>query len=771
MRAVRDRDGKVYLDYLQNGHGRLLVAPFCVRPLPGAPVSMPLEWSRGERPLEARALQHPLGAQAAAEARRSAHGRADGIDRHAGRARFVDAAARRLGGVRATGCALLESRPKRRSSLRKPVTLIGGQFGSRHFGTQPYLDDAVALTRHGSAAGALYRRCERRRRGVRHGALRVDRGAGAHRTSCGRSSRRSRRDEPARARGARACRTSFSSAAATSKPEWMSLRARDSSPTFAQRRRAVSYSQECRPGRSCSASDGFAGRARTPATTRPRRTSAWAWRRARSTGTARPMAGPRRARSRPCARASSGAKARVYGVPSGGALIARRRWQNARTRRAGPRVRGAAAQAARRSNGRWRPRDMSYSSSTLAGESGTRRGAWWPRCRCIAIVRSRRPIRPTSSRWLARVPPVGKRELRRGFPESARARAPGSARRDAHGASHVARDLGHDVRSPAGHLGMVVVGPAGARGDALERADRASDGPRRLSRGRADDAGLRRRHVPFRQPDAGRAQHRRHPVLQRERGPDSLDRRRVRADVARVVRVRAARRRGRPGVPRDHRARGARSRPARAVAGVHHADVRDDDACDAPRHRPRVRCARVPALRRDRGRRAVHGMRARAAAPERAAQPCRSRARAGLRPARESARDDARPRVDAAAALRHRRRRARRRVARVPVRPRERRPVARAHRRPAKRLHERRRRDRDAADDRRCDPRGARARRDARAVAARGRQRARRRPAQRDERGRRRAKPSARLLARPIRGERVAAIAPEASGKYRLVKR
>jgi bifunctional non-homologous end joining protein LigD len=43
-RAVGDRGGKVYLDYLQNGHGRLLVAPFSVRPLPAAPVSMPIEW-------------------------------------------------------------------------------------------------------------------------------------------------------------------------------------------------------------------------------------------------------------------------------------------------------------------------------------------------------------------------------------------------------------------------------------------------------------------------------------------------------------------------------------------------------------------------------------------------------------------------------------------------------------------------------------------------------------------------------------------------------
>src|SRR5213593_2083779 len=44
-RQVQKRDGKVYLDYVQNGHGRLLVAPYSVRPLPGAPVSMPLKWT------------------------------------------------------------------------------------------------------------------------------------------------------------------------------------------------------------------------------------------------------------------------------------------------------------------------------------------------------------------------------------------------------------------------------------------------------------------------------------------------------------------------------------------------------------------------------------------------------------------------------------------------------------------------------------------------------------------------------------------------------
>jgi bifunctional non-homologous end joining protein LigD len=43
-RSPRSRGGRVYVDYLQNGHGKLLVAPFCVRPLAGAPVSTPLRW-------------------------------------------------------------------------------------------------------------------------------------------------------------------------------------------------------------------------------------------------------------------------------------------------------------------------------------------------------------------------------------------------------------------------------------------------------------------------------------------------------------------------------------------------------------------------------------------------------------------------------------------------------------------------------------------------------------------------------------------------------
>ena len=53
-RPLRARKGRVYIDYLQNGHGRLLVSPFSVRPLPTAPVSMPLRWSDVKRGLNPR---------------------------------------------------------------------------------------------------------------------------------------------------------------------------------------------------------------------------------------------------------------------------------------------------------------------------------------------------------------------------------------------------------------------------------------------------------------------------------------------------------------------------------------------------------------------------------------------------------------------------------------------------------------------------------------------------------------------------------------------
>jgi bifunctional non-homologous end joining protein LigD len=48
------RGGRVYLDWGQNAHGQLLVAPYSVRPVGGAPVSMPLTWDEVVPGLDAR---------------------------------------------------------------------------------------------------------------------------------------------------------------------------------------------------------------------------------------------------------------------------------------------------------------------------------------------------------------------------------------------------------------------------------------------------------------------------------------------------------------------------------------------------------------------------------------------------------------------------------------------------------------------------------------------------------------------------------------------
>ncbi|MFI5365975.1 MAG: DNA ligase D [Candidatus Binatia bacterium] len=43
-RPLGERGGKVYVDFLQNGFGKTIVAPYSVRPRAGAPVSTPLSW-------------------------------------------------------------------------------------------------------------------------------------------------------------------------------------------------------------------------------------------------------------------------------------------------------------------------------------------------------------------------------------------------------------------------------------------------------------------------------------------------------------------------------------------------------------------------------------------------------------------------------------------------------------------------------------------------------------------------------------------------------
>lgn len=43
-RWIKDRGPRVYIDHLQNLPGKTIVAPYSLRPQPGAPVSMPLRW-------------------------------------------------------------------------------------------------------------------------------------------------------------------------------------------------------------------------------------------------------------------------------------------------------------------------------------------------------------------------------------------------------------------------------------------------------------------------------------------------------------------------------------------------------------------------------------------------------------------------------------------------------------------------------------------------------------------------------------------------------
>jgi bifunctional non-homologous end joining protein LigD len=53
-RVVKKRLQKVYLDTGQNGEGKVIAAPYCIRALAGAPVSMPLRWNEVEALKSAR---------------------------------------------------------------------------------------------------------------------------------------------------------------------------------------------------------------------------------------------------------------------------------------------------------------------------------------------------------------------------------------------------------------------------------------------------------------------------------------------------------------------------------------------------------------------------------------------------------------------------------------------------------------------------------------------------------------------------------------------
>lgn len=50
-RQIKNREGKMYLDFLQNRPGATIACPYSLRPKPGAPVSMPLHWEEVKKGL------------------------------------------------------------------------------------------------------------------------------------------------------------------------------------------------------------------------------------------------------------------------------------------------------------------------------------------------------------------------------------------------------------------------------------------------------------------------------------------------------------------------------------------------------------------------------------------------------------------------------------------------------------------------------------------------------------------------------------------------
>ncbi len=63
-RMPEKRKGRVYLDFLQNGRGQTLVAPYCLRPGKGAPASTPLLWEEVNDSLDpARFTIETMGAR------------------------------------------------------------------------------------------------------------------------------------------------------------------------------------------------------------------------------------------------------------------------------------------------------------------------------------------------------------------------------------------------------------------------------------------------------------------------------------------------------------------------------------------------------------------------------------------------------------------------------------------------------------------------------------------------------------------------------------
>ena len=73
-RVKEKRKGRLYIDYLQNGEGKTIVAPYTIRALDGAPVSTPLAWSEVTEQLDPRAFTIRTVPERIARAPKTPHG-------------------------------------------------------------------------------------------------------------------------------------------------------------------------------------------------------------------------------------------------------------------------------------------------------------------------------------------------------------------------------------------------------------------------------------------------------------------------------------------------------------------------------------------------------------------------------------------------------------------------------------------------------------------------------------------------------------------------
>ena len=499
--------------------------------------------------------------------------------------------------------------------MRKPTTLIAGKFGSRHFGTKPYLADAVRLTGRDKPVALYIGAASGEDRNFGSALSALLKGAGIRKVVWPKLSKRKKKEASA-ARAALDDADLVFVGGGDVEAGIDALREADLVDDLrdAAKRGVVFVGMSAgaimlgerwirwpREGAGDDEAETYECLGLAPC----------------SLDTHGEGDGWRETQSFAAVRARElGKQACAYGVPSGGALVIRptaRSGRAATPSRSSPRCRTRR----RRSRRSWRRR-VSYSAAhwRRVGDETRQMVAEVP------LYRDR-PAPPrdpaTVYQWLAQIPTVGKRDLRKGFPKAL-------LRRD------------QDLHAAMQDEQVTLLATSGTTADRLQviwewswwdpQEREAMRLNARIERAMAR-AGFREAVLTTPACGAGTCHFGSQSVA--ERSIDGMlffnesddPTHWTDADYDRMLREWAEF--GPRGVEADPAylaliARAALKRGQKlARARVRHAHLRDDDARDAPRHWARARRAALPTLWRHRGRRAVHGVRARPSASERAA--------------------------------------------------------------------------------------------------------------------------------------------------------